>query len=253
MVKDQQFLKYIQDEKQCFSGWDFSFITATGRMQSELLSWSYGSMAIPLVQTARSMLDMGTGGGEFLSKLAPFPSNMFATESYKPNIAIAKQRLEPLGIKVVSINEDADLPFEDHFFDCILNQHESFSSKEVRRILKDNGIFLTQQVGGFDCYQINESFGVPLNEEYSSWNLKAALEDLKNNHFEVLDCKEEFPIQRFYDIGALIYYLKAIPWQVPSFTTDRYLEQLYEIHQIIQSNGYFGAKQHRFIVKTRAI
>lgn len=108
-------------------------------------------------------------------------------------------------------------------------------------------------IGGFDCYQINESFGVPLNEEYSSWNLKAALEDLKNNHFEVLDCKEEFPIQRFYDIGALIYYLKAIPWQVPSFTTDRYLEQLYEIHQIIQSKGYFDAKQHRFIVKARAI
>ncbi|KKO52438.1 hypothetical protein XI25_19840 [Paenibacillus sp. DMB20] len=66
---DKPFQDYLLSANQEFSGWDFSYITGTGRMGSQLLSWSYGSMAVPLVRKANSLLDMGTGGGEFLAKL----------------------------------------------------------------------------------------------------------------------------------------------------------------------------------------
>lgn len=253
MTKDNQFLSYIQDVNKSFSGWDFSYITGTGRMKSSLLSWSYGSLAMSLFQNASSMLDMGTGGGEFLSMLRPFPQTVFATEGYKPNISIAKARLEPLGVTVVPIEEDASLPFKNSHFNLILNQHESYSPKEVRRIIQENGTFLTQQVGGLDCIEINESLGVSANNEFENWNLKAAVMELKNNNFEVLYSNEEYPIQRFYDIGALVYYLKAIPWQVPDFSIEKYEEKLYLIHKIIQSKGFFDVKQHRFIIKAKAI
>ncbi|WP_414428609.1 methyltransferase domain-containing protein [Bacillus safensis] len=253
MMNDKQFSSFIKQADEPFVGWDFSFISETGRMKSELLSWSYGSIAASLVQSARSMLDMGTGGGEFLSKLRPFPTSVYATEGYMPNVPIAKERLTPLGVKVVQISNDGNLPFGTGKFDLIINQHESFSSKEVRRMISKEGIFLTQQVGGLDCIEINENLRVPINEEFIDWNLKIALNEIQENHFEVLKSAEEFPILRFYDIGALVYYLKAIPWQVPGFEISNFKDELYTIHQTIEQKGYFDAKQHRFIILAKAV
>ncbi|PEU87067.1 SAM-dependent methyltransferase [Bacillus cereus] len=249
MKRDPLFSTLLESANTNFSGWDFSFISETGRMKSEPLSWSYGSTAFQLMQHAESMLDMGTGGGEFLSMLQPFPSTIYATEGYAPNVPIARKKLEPLGVTVVEVINDTVLPFQDGQFDFIINQHESYAASEVKRILSPNGVFLTQQVGGLDCAVLNEQFGSPLNSEFASWSLEAACSELEENEFTILDAKEEFPFQRFYDIGAIVYYLKAIPWQIPDFTVERYYEELYRIHEITLQKGYFDVKQHRFIIK----
>ncbi|KFN04019.1 SAM-dependent methyltransferase [Bacillus clarus] len=249
MKQDKLFLNLLENANTSFSGWDFSFITETGRMKSDLLTWSYGSMAFQLIQHARKMLDMGTGGGEFLSMLKPFPPMTYATEGYAPNIPIARKKLEPLGIKVVEVTDDAAFPFHAEQFDLIINQHESYSASEVKRILSPKGVFLTQQVGGLDCAEINEYIAASLNPELANWTLKTACNDLSQSGFTILTAKEEFPLQRFYDVGALVYYLKAIPWQIPDFTIEKYYEKLYSIHQIILQKGYFDVKQHRFIIK----
>jgi SAM-dependent methyltransferase len=251
MLKGQSFESYLKEIAKPFSGWDFSYITETGRMSSSLLSWSYGSMVLPLIQKSTAMLDMGTGGGELLSKLQPFPEKVCATEGYTPNVPVAKERLEPLGVEVYQIGEDDLLPFNDQQFDLITNKHESYSPSEVRRVLTEDGIFVTQQVGGSDYVDINHALGAPVNDEFSHWELVHAEKELLENGFEVLEAKEEFPIQRFYDIGALLYYLKAIPWQVPDFKSENYIAQLHEIHEMIQLKGYFDVKQHRFILKAK--
>ncbi|MGO4787652.1 methyltransferase domain-containing protein [Paenibacillus sp. 2KB_20] len=252
MIKEAEFMAFIQDMDQQFSGWDFSRITASGRMQSHALPWSLGSMVIPLMRNAATMLDMGTGGGEFLSSLQPLPETVYATEGYKPNVPIAQQKLEPLGVKVVYFEEDSSLPLKDHFFDLIINQHESYSVAEIKRILNDHGVFVTQQSGGTDCYGINEWFGVPLNEEFAHWNLGTAVQELQDHGLNVTFSREDFSPQRFYDIGALIYYLQAIPWQIPDFTVERHLEPLYQVHQVIRTKGYFEVQQHRFIIIAEA-
>lgn len=249
MKRDPLFLTLLDSANTNFSGWDFSFISETGRMNSEPLSWSYGSTAFQLIQHAKSMLDMGTGGGEFLSMLQPFPPTIFATECYAPNVPIARKKLEPLGVIVVEVSDDDALPLQDAQFDLIVNQHESYAASEVNRILSPNGVFLTQQAGGLDCAELNKQFGTPLNSEFASWSLETACNELKENGFTILDAKEEFPLQRFYDIGAIVYYLKAIPWQIPDFTVERYYEELYRIHEIMLQKGYFDVKQHRFIIK----
>lgn len=143
------------------------------------------------------------------------------------------------------------MPFDEKQFDLIINKHESYSPQEVRKVLTDDGIFVTQQVGGSDCTDINKALGAPINHEFSHWKLSYAVKELQVNGFEVLEAKEEFPVQCFYDIGALLYYLKAIPWQVPDFKSEKYIAQLYKIHEMIQSKGYFDVKQHRFILKAK--
>ena len=169
--------------------------------------------------------------------LQPFPSTIYATEGYAPNVPIARKKLEPLEVTVVEVSDDTALPFQDGQFDLIINQHESYAAPEVNRILSPNGIFLTQQVGGLDCAGLNEQFNTLLNSEFASWSLEAACCELKENGFTILEEKEEFPFQRFYDIGAIVYYLKAIPWQIPNFTVERYYEELYRIHKVILQKG----------------
>lgn len=252
MTTDKRFRSLIEQADQPFEGWDFSFIEETNRVSSSLLPWSYGSLAIPLIHQAQSMLDMGTGGGELLSKLQPFPEAVYATEAYPPNVPIAKERLEPLGVQVFQIGEDDQLPFADGQFDLILNRHESYSPKELRRVMKDGGMFLTQQVGGLDCVTINDRFGAPRNEEFVHWNLAYAQQELTDHGFEVVQAMEDFPTQRFYDIGALVYYLKAIEWQVADFSVEKYKDRLYGIHQLINEQGYFDVAQHRFLLLARA-
>ena len=46
-------------------------------------------------------------------------------------------------------------------------------ASEVKRILSPHGVFLTQQVGGLDCVELNEQFNAPLNNEFASWSLEA--------------------------------------------------------------------------------
>ncbi|MCI4060852.1 SAM-dependent methyltransferase, partial [Bacillus cereus] len=75
-----------------------------------------------------------------------------------PIVPISRKKLEPLGVTVVAVIDDTALPFQVEQFDFIMNQHESYSASEVNRILSHNGSFLTQQVGGLDCAELNEQF-----------------------------------------------------------------------------------------------
>lgn len=103
---------------------------------------------------------------------------------------IARKKLEPLGVTVLEVTDDTALPFQDGQFDFIMNQHESYSASEVNRILSPNGTFLTQQVGGLDCAELNEQFNAPLNNEFASWSLEAACNELQENGFTILEAKK---------------------------------------------------------------
>jgi 2-polyprenyl-3-methyl-5-hydroxy-6-metoxy-1,4-benzoquinol methylase len=114
----------IEEADHAFTGWDFSYISSTARVQSEPLPWNYGSILFPYIRSTKSLLDMGTGGGELLSLLQPLPQRTCATEAYKPNVSIAKSKLSPLGVDVFPIKDDRDLPFHENEFEIIINRHE---------------------------------------------------------------------------------------------------------------------------------
>lgn len=241
----------LKDGTSPFSGWDFSYIE--NRMVTAPLTWSYSTEILPHIRTVNSLLDMGTGGGEFLSRLAPFPSHTCATESYNPNFQIAKKRLNPLGIKVVKIDGDENLPFEDEEFELVINRHESFSVKEVYRILSSGGFFISQQVGGTNDQLLREILGSTRKSDYADWSLSYEIRELEQNGFTVLKKKESFPITRFYDVGAIVFYLNAIPWELPGFTVEKYRDRLWEVHNVIEDNGYLDVISHRFFFKAQKI
>jgi hypothetical protein len=74
---------------------------------------------------------------------------------------------------------------------------------------------------------------------------------LESAGLEILEKKEEFPAMDFLDIGAVVYYLKAISGQVSDFTIEKYYDQLAEIHNAIQERGKFTVEAHRFYIEAQ--
>jgi hypothetical protein len=50
----------------------------------------------------------------------------------------------------------------------------------------------------------------------------------------------------FRDVGAVVYYLRTAPWQVPDFTVSKHLESLREIHREIETSGPLKIRAHIF-------
>lgn len=241
---------WLNELQPGFSGWDFSYLTTTGRMSTAPLPWGYTSRILPFVRQAQSLVDMGTGGGEKLSLLAPLPPQTWATEAYPPNLAIATKRLSPLGVRVVAIDHDDRLPFAAGQFELVINQHESYAPAEVYRILKPSGRFITQQVGGQDCLELNRMLQTP-EPDNLGWNLDQAARDLNEAGFHIEQKEEAFPQTRFFDIAAVIFYLSVIEWQFPDFSIAKYRPQLGDIFHRIESDGFLNLTSHRFYIQAQ--
>lgn len=116
--------------------------------------WDYRDLVLRRLSSARSVLDLGTGGGEFMSSLGPMPAIACATEGYHPNTGLALKNLRPRGVEVVR--------------------------------------------------------------------------------------------SRFLDVGALVYYLRAIPWEVQGFSVKRFEKELRRVHEEITERGSFEVTTVRF-------
>jgi len=246
MFSKEELMEFmIQEYEYPFTGWDFSHIKY--RVVSEPLPWSYPSKVLPRIRKIKSVLDMGTGGGEFLaSNFQPFPKHTCATEAFEPNVPIAKKRLEPLGVKVFQIYDESDLPFKDEEFELVINQHESYDPKEVFRILKKGCEFINKQVGGENDKDLAELIGSQFEE--NDWNVDFAAKELEQVGFKILEKYEAFPKVRIFDVGAIVYYCKIIPWAIPDFSIEKYKDKLFEIHDKIMKEGFIEVRDERFMI-----
>ena len=90
--------------------------------------------------TARAALDIETGGGEVLASVERPPRILVATESWPPNVAAARGRLDPLGAHVVAVADAPTLPFVAGAFDLVVSRHPVVVIwDEIARVLASGG------------------------------------------------------------------------------------------------------------------
>lgn len=237
---------WMQEERKSFKGWDFSYIN--DRTESDLLHWDYSCIIKRYNKNNYKLLDIGTGGGEFLLTLK-HPYNLTSvTEGFLPNYNLCKENLSPLGIEVEYIEDDSKIPFENDKFDIVINRHESYDVNEVHRILKSGGFFITQQVGGEND---KELIKILAEENYNSFadnTLENNINKVKKKGFNVIFQAEDFTKTRFFDVGAIVYFAKIINFEFPKFSVEKCINELYELHKICLVKGFFECTQHRFII-----
>ncbi|MGA8116026.1 MAG: methyltransferase [Actinocatenispora sp.] len=229
-----------------FAGWDFSWLH--GRLVGEELAWDYLTRARRLVAHAAPVLDIDTGGGEVLASLRPAPGSV-ATEAFEPNVAVARQRLTPLGVQVLATSPSAALPVADDWCQLVLNRHAQLVASEMARVLAPGGRFLTQQVGSREALEINTALGADPAIDPDSWTLETAVEQLRAEGLTVLAAQEQMIPHHVHDIGALVYHLRAVSWQVPNFSVADFDDQLRAVDRVIRRDGRFTYHAHRFLIE----
>jgi len=239
---------WLAAEQQPFSGWDFSWLD--GKWIDEDPPWSYLEIVRALMVEATAVLDLGTGGGERLLSLRDaFPGRVAATEGYPPNLRLARQRLGPLGVQVAESQDSLlqILPFGESEFDLVIDRHTGYNTRDVERVLKPGGTFLTQQVDGNSCRDLIEAFGSqPL---WPYFNLAFALERVKETHLQIELAQEWSGRMIFKDVAALVYYLKAVPWMCKGFTVNTHLPYLLKQQERLESEGQLVFKKKLLILK----
>ncbi|MBN8635995.1 MAG: class I SAM-dependent methyltransferase [Anaerolineae bacterium] len=230
-MNEHELLKQWEAEAQePFAGWDFSHLR--GRWHEDAPPWSYEALVRATLPGAESLLDMGTGGGEKLLEFRDvFPPRVMATEGYEPNMAVAAANLAPHGVQVIAYDAERDpaLPFADDSLDRIINRHEAYDAAEIARVLRPGGLFCTQQVDGRDALDLYSLFGV--QPAYLHITLGHLQPDLENAGLIIQAAQDWAGTMTFADVGALVYYLSAIPWNAPpDFSVPRYKDQLLALH-----------------------
>lgn len=245
MASAELLAQWHRDAAAPFEGWDFSYLKH--RMIEGAPPWDYLALAKAAVDRSRDILDVATGGGEMFSSLAPFPARATAVEGYEPNIAVARARLAPLGVPVFQGNTRTGMPFGPEAFDLVLNRHGGFRAAEMHRILKPGGVFLTQQVGGDNLADLAEAFGAGL--AYPDNTLGRVREDLTALGFDVRRCQPWQGSVTFRDAGAVVYFLKVIPWVVADFDVDRHVDVLASLQARADSGQQLRFTYTRFLVE----
>ena len=239
-----------EEEAAQIHGWDFSHIR--GRYQEEdILPWDYGRMVRQYLQPESRILDIDTGGGEFLLSLRHPYNRTSATEGYAPNVKLCREKLLPLGIDFREMTDCSQMPFENGTFDMIINRHGDYCVSELWRVLKKGGLFITEQVGEDNDRELIELLLPGTPKAFHGLNLRKQQSLFTETGFEILKAEECFRPIRFYDTGALVWFARIIEWEFPGFSVDRCFEQLVKAQKILEEKGAVEGTIHRYLIVAR--
>ena len=248
MDSEQLIQEWKAEAEKPIIGWDFSYLD--GRMLLEQPPWSYMSRARKLMRSVPSVLDIATGGGERLLAMRDnWPETVVVTEGHPPNFKLACERLEPLGVRVVEADHDeyTPMPFENAEFALVLNRHAALYVDEIARILVPGGRLLTRQVHGLWAQDLLAVFDArpqwpdATPQKYVPW-LQAA-------GFDVVDIREWSGRLAFTDVGAIVYYLKAVPWLVPGFTVESQAGKLLALQKQLDEQGQLVYEAGNYLIE----
>ncbi|MBQ3078746.1 MAG: methyltransferase domain-containing protein [Clostridia bacterium] len=232
-------------------GWDFSHID--GRYEEkEGLPWDYKAEILSRLMSDMKILDIDTGGGEFLLSLKHPYENTSAMEAYPPNAELCKDTLLPLGIDFRAGNGREAYPFPNESFDMVMNRHGDYNADEIHRILKKGGLFITQQVGAQNDRELVKLLmpdyeALPFPEQYAD----AAAEKFRLAGFEIIKKDECFRPIVFFDVGALVWFARIIEWEFPGFSVDNNRNELIHAQELIDRFGKIEGSIHRFLLVAR--
>ena len=217
-------------------------------MEEGDLPWDYREEILRYLKPEMRILDIDTGGGEFLLSLNHPHANTAATENYPPNVELCRETLLPLGIDFREADGKGVLPFGDASFDMVINRHGDFNPAEIHRVLKPGGLFITQQVGAENDRELVELLCGQTELPFPDQYLKITEDQFSQIGFEILDGRECFRPIRFYDVGALVWFARIIEWEFPGFSVDGCLNGLLHAQRILAEKGVIQGQIHRFFL-----
>jgi len=237
-----------EGERAPIHGWDFGWLD--GRAIEERPSWHYFDLVAAHASNVRSLLDLQVGSGGMIAALPHVPALTVGTEGYAPNVPVAAGNLASRGARLVRTDEDRPaFPFADEVFELVTSRHPVDTWwDEIARVVMPGGIYVSQQVGPHTVRELSEAMLGPV-PEHSTRDPEAARLAAEQAGLVVTNLRVERPRTEFYDIGAVVYFLRLVVWIVPDFSVDRYRAELERLHEQIERDGAFRTAASRFLIE----
>jgi len=151
---------------------------------------------------------------------------------------------------VVAHDDAEPLPFVANAFDLVVCRHPvDVRWEEVARVLRPGGTYFSQQVGPESVGELTDFFIGPQPPGESGREPELASAAAQAAGLRVTDLRSEPLRAEFYDVGAVVYFLRKVIWIVPGFSVDRYRAELAALHDRIQRYGPFLATTRRFLIE----
>jgi hypothetical protein len=105
-------------------------------------------------------------------------------------------------------------------------------------------------VGPASVFEVVEFFLGPQPEEVRrSRHPEDARAEAEAAGLEVVDLRFERLRTEFFDVGAVVYFLRKVVWMVPGFTVGGHRDRLRQMHDLIEREGPFVAHTTRFLIE----
>lgn len=236
-----------EEEVAQIQGWDFSHIEGRYDVENDL-PWSYEEIVRSYLDNSKQIMDYDTGGAEFLLSLNHPYDKTAVTEGYKPNVELCKRRLLPLRINFKECSNPKNIPFEDEMFDLMINRHGEFEQDEIYRLLKKDGIFITEQVGENNERDLVQMVLPDIPKPFPNMNLTVQRKKFEEAGFKIIRAEETYRPITFYDIGAFVWFAHIIEWEFQNFSVSKCYENLLKMQDIIDKYGKVQGTIHRYLI-----
>lgn len=117
-------------------------------------------------------------------------------------------------------------------------------------MLAPAGQFFTQQVDGSGHLRgLQALFGA--ERQWPENVLPSVVERLRGLGLQIVDAQQFHGDVTFGDVGAIVYFLKAVPWIVPGFTVERYSGELMALQEAFEGGQSLRFASGHFLVHAR--
>lgn len=197
------------------NGWDFSKL----QVITKGVKWDLYEEVKKRFRHSDILLDVGTGGGENILKIATSFLFLVGIDLSSGMIDTAQSNLRKsnaLNVRFCQMSAE-DLRFPAGFFDVISNCHAPFVSTEIARVLKNGGAFLTQQVSEADKLNLKTAFGRGQSfGKLDGMSKEKYIKELREAGFTDIQSLEYDATEYYQRPEDLIFLLKHTPI-IPDF------------------------------------
>ena len=146
-------------------GWNFSKINPVVENPSD---FDYYKQVVQFLNEDSVVLDIGCGSAEKAIRFFSFAREIYETDNEPAMLEKAKVNTQKYygtipktanKFKFQILDCNGKFPFDDGVFDVVVSRHCGANMKEVFRVLKPGGVFVSEDYWCHDCIELKQMFG----------------------------------------------------------------------------------------------